>query len=94
MKRNIAFSPHDLLKDRYGIKQFDLILCQNVVIYFNDDAKNRIFKGFFEALRPGGYLFIGGTERLSIHKGLGFELTRPFFYKKPVEQPVVLRHAA
>ncbi|MEQ1821840.1 MAG: protein-glutamate O-methyltransferase CheR [Fimbriimonadaceae bacterium] len=94
VKRNISFSPHDLLKDRYGIKQYDLILCRNVVIYFNDDAKDRIFQGFYDALRPGGYLFIGGTERLNDHKKIGFELSRPFFYKKPAEEPALLRRAA
>ena len=81
--RHVRFGPHDLLADPYPQAEYDLILCRNVVIYFTDDAKERIYRGFFQALRPGGVLFVGGTERLSDHRAIGFELLRPFFYRKP-----------
>lgn len=84
IKRALTFSPHDLLADSYPTASYDLILCRNVVIYFNDEAKDRIFRGFFQALKPGGALFVGGTERLNDHHGIGFELIRPFFYRKPL----------
>ncbi len=84
LRNLVRFGPHDLLGEAYPKAEHDLILCRNVVIYFNDDAKERIFRGFFQALRPGGVLFVGGTERLSNHRSLGFELLRPFFYRKPV----------
>ena len=77
------FRPHDLLGDSYPKNEYDLILCRNVVIYFTDEAKERIYRGFFQALKPGGVLFVGGTERLSDHRAIGFELMRPFFYRKP-----------
>jgi chemotaxis protein methyltransferase CheR len=83
LKNKVRFGPHDLLGDAYPKAEYDLILCRNVVIYFNDDAKERIYRGFFQALRPGGVLFVGGTERLSNHRAIGFELLRPFFYRKP-----------
>ena len=83
LKNQVRFGPHDLLGDSYPKAEHDLILCRNVVIYFNDDAKERIYRGFFHALRPGGVLFVGGTERLSDHRAIGFELLRPFFYRKP-----------
>ncbi|MDQ2800868.1 MAG: protein-glutamate O-methyltransferase CheR [Armatimonadota bacterium] len=79
----VRFEPHDLLAGSYPDARYDLILCRNVVIYFTDDAKERIYRGFFRALRPGGILFVGGTERLADHRALGFELIRPFFYRKP-----------
>jgi len=84
LKSKVRFGPHDLLGDVYPKSEYDLILCRNVVIYFNDDAKERIYHGFFQALRPGGILFVGGTERLSNHRTIGFELVRPFFYRKPI----------
>lgn len=79
----VRFEPHDLLAGFYPDARYDLILCRNVVIYFTDAAKERIYRGFFRALRPGGVLFVGGTERLADHRALGFELIRPFFYRKP-----------
>ena len=84
LKNKVRFSPHDLLGDAYPKAEYDLILCRNVVIYFNDDAKERIYRGFYQSLRPGGVLFVGGTERLSDHRAIGFELLRPFFYRKPL----------
>jgi len=83
LRTRVLFGPHDLLAGPYPRAEYDLILCRNVVIYFNDDAKERIYRGFHAALRPGGVLFVGGTERLSDHKTIGFELLRPFFYRKP-----------
>ncbi len=79
----VQFGRHDLLADPYPRAEYDLILCRNVLIYFTEDAKERIARGFFQALRPGGVLFVGGTERLSDHRALGFESALPFFYRKP-----------
>ena len=83
LRTRVGFGPHDLLAGTYPKGKYSLILCRNVLIYFNDDAKERIYRGFHTALRPGGVLFVGGTERLSDHKAAGFELVRPFFYRKP-----------
>jgi chemotaxis protein methyltransferase CheR len=77
------FAKHDLLADSYPRSEYDLILCRNVLIYFTDEARERTARGFFQALRPGGVLFVGGTERLFDHRSLGFELILPFFYRKP-----------
>lgn len=81
LKRSINFSKHDLLADSYPPNTYDLILCRNVVIYFTEEAKDRIFRNFWSALRPGGVLFVGATERLSNAKSLNFELVKPFFYR-------------
>lgn len=83
LKSSVTFSRQDLLGDEYPTEMYDLILCRNVIIYFTDDAKNRIYANFFKALKPGGILFIGGTERLADHTKFGFELMRPFFYQEP-----------
>jgi chemotaxis protein methyltransferase CheR len=77
------FRRHDLLADPYPRGQYDLILCRNVLIYFTDEARERVYRGFWDALRPGGVLFVGGTERLSDHRALGFDLVRSFFYRRP-----------
>jgi len=42
----------------------DAIFCRNVMIYFSDDVKKQIVRGFFTSLRPGGYFYIGHSETL------------------------------
>ena len=71
LKRRISFRRHDLLSDPYP-QALDVILCRNVVIYFTDEAKAHIYRGFAKALRPGGLLFIGGRERIMRSADIGF----------------------
>lgn len=73
---------------------FDLIMCRNVVIYFTEDAKNQLYQRFMDALRPGGYLFVGSTERIFRHKEIGFETPVPFFYQKPKQEGNRWRNAS
>ncbi len=82
LKTLINFRKHDLLKEafRSGI---DLILCRNVVIYFTDEAKSVLYERFYQSLRPGGYLFVGGTERINDYADIGYVSRFPFFYEKP-----------
>ncbi len=82
LMRLIRFLKHNLLADSApGV--FDLIVCRNVVIYFGDEAKDRVNRMFFQALRPGGYLFVGGTERVADSEQIGFDNPLPFFYRRP-----------
>lgn len=82
LRRAVEVKRLDLLKDGYP-RDLDLIACRNVVIYFNDDAKDQIYRRFLEALRPGGILFVGGTERVSGAEEMGWERAGTFFYRKP-----------
>lgn len=82
VKKYLKFRKGDLLADRFEAG-FDLIMCRNVVIYFTEAAKDDLYKKFFQALKPGGYLFVGSTERIFNSKEIGFESPWPFFYQKP-----------
>jgi chemotaxis protein methyltransferase CheR len=42
----------------------DVIFCRNVMIYFSDEVKKQLVRGFFNALQPGGYFYIGHSETL------------------------------
>lgn len=77
----VKFKQHNLLADRYD-EQYDLIVCRNVLIYFTEQAKIDVFKKFHQALRPGGYLFIGSTEQLLQAREVGYEPQYSFFYRK------------
>lgn len=81
LKRRIQFRRHDLLSDPYP-KDIDLILCRNVVIYFTEEAKQHIYKGFSSSLRPGGVLFIGGSEMIMRSHEMGFRTAGTSMYLK------------
>lgn len=83
LKKWLTFQKHNLLESRFKTG-FDLVLCRNVVIYFTDETKTGLYRRFFESMSPGGYLFVGGTERINDAARIGFESRIPFFYRKPV----------
>ena len=84
VKEGITFQHHNLLLDKYD-SVFDLISCRNVVIYFTEEAKDKLYRRFLEALRPGGVLFVGGTEAILNFREIGFQHYMPFFYRKPMK---------
>ena len=61
--RNVTFKHHDLTKDPYPKSQH-LILCRNVLIYFNQTLQHKVVTKFHETLVPGGYLGLGDTENI------------------------------
>lgn len=82
IRQGVEFQRQDLLKDRFPTGM-DLILCRNVVIYFTEAAKATLFERFYQALRPGGYLLVGNTERIHGARDIGFTAPRAFFYQRP-----------
>ena len=61
LKKNIVFSNHNLVTDSvFG--EMDLIMCRNVLIYFNRELQDRVFRLFMDSLRPGGFLCLGSKE--------------------------------
>jgi len=56
--------PHDLLREAPPRPPYDLIVCRNVVIYFERQAQERLFETFVNALTPGGVLLLGKVETL------------------------------
>lgn len=82
LKRLINFKKQNLIKDQFE-KDFDLILCRNVVIYFTEETKFLLYKKFFSALKPQGILFTGSTEQIIQAREIGFESAAIFFYQRP-----------
>ena len=81
IKDCIEFKRHNLLKDPFE-KNFDLILCRNVVIYFTGETKAALYVKFYNALAPGGYFLVGSTEQIFEYRQIGFETAGPFLYTR------------
>ena len=66
MLRNlISFRELNLIGNWPMRAKFDALFCRNVVIYFEEDTQSKIWQRFSPLLTPGGYLYIGHSERLS-----------------------------
>ena len=61
LRRHLVFAQHDLL-EKPPITKLDLIISRALPTNINDDARERIFKLFRFALRPGGYLYLRDSE--------------------------------
>ncbi len=81
IKKYVQFKKHNLLTDVYP-SNCDMIVCRNVLIYFTEEAKNGVYKKFYDSLHDGGLLFIGNTEQILNPKDFGFTSIKSFFYKK------------
>ncbi len=60
---SVKFKHHDLVVDSHFFK-FDLILCRNVMIYFNQQLQNRVFELLHNSMFLGGFLALGSKESL------------------------------
>jgi chemotaxis protein methyltransferase CheR len=80
LRQMIDLKRHDLLTEPFE-RDFDLILCRNVVIYFTDEAKARLYRKFRASLAPGGMLFIGSTEHIFSAREIGLEPISSFLYR-------------
>jgi chemotaxis methyl-accepting protein methylase len=58
------FVQHDLLGDDYPPAAQHVIICRNVLIYFDRPTQERVLTRFHESLAPGGYLILGKVESL------------------------------
>ncbi len=64
LRKNITFANHNLVLD--GIfGEMQLILCRNVLIYFNRELQNRVLNLLYGSLQPGGFLCLGSKESIA-----------------------------
>src|SRR6185436_1228233 len=56
------FERRDLLNETQPRGPFDLVVCRNVMIYFDRESQDRLIDRFHGALAPGGFLVLGKTE--------------------------------
>jgi chemotaxis protein methyltransferase CheR len=62
VRRLVRFTAQDLRQSMQGLGPYDLILCRNVLIYFDMDTRRKIIAGLRRSLSPGGCLLLGASE--------------------------------
>ncbi|NQZ07401.1 MAG: protein-glutamate O-methyltransferase CheR [Algicola sp.] len=66
LKQNITFANHNLIKDQV-FAEMHLIICRNVLIYFDQTLQNKVIKLFRDALVHKGFLVLGDKESLQFN---------------------------
>jgi len=82
LRRLVRFEQGDLLRAEPEAGSFDLVLCRNTVIYFNEDVRDALHGRLAASLRSGGRLVVGATERVSEPARHGLAPDSPFVYRK------------
>lgn len=68
LMKNILFFHHSLLSNG-TLNEFNLILCRNVFIYFDDSLQEKILKNFHNSLDNNGFLVLGKSEGIQRNNG-------------------------
>lgn len=82
LRAMVRFRQLNLLHPWPFAGRFDVIFCRNVMIYFDTPTKEHLVAGFARHLRPGGYLYIGHSERVSGPAADLLTLVGPTIYQK------------
>jgi len=84
LQDRVVYRKHDLVTDdNIFYSKFDIILCRNVIIYFNSVLQNRVLEMCSNNLYKGGYLVLGLHEGILGSVANGFERVRGIYKKKP-----------
>lgn len=87
LKSLIMFRRMNFTRMPYPINgQFDVILCRNAMIYFDNILRTKMIREFYRLLRPGGYFCIGHAETL-IGMDDRFQKIKPSVYQKTLDGP-------
>ena len=84
LKKNIVFAEHNLVTDSV-FAEVNIIICRNVLIYFNRELQDTVFNLFTDSLINGGFLCLGSKETLQFSSKAGSYETVNFqekLYKK------------
>lgn len=82
IRDEVIFRRFNLMENQFPFKkQFHVIFCRNVMIYFDNEVKRQLVNRFYECTAPGGYLIIGQSESLN-RQQTGYKYVMPAVYRK------------
>lgn len=82
LRGEVIYRQFNLMDSITFKKPFDLISCRNVMIYFDGPTKVSLIERLYDAVKPGGYFFIGHAE--NVHKDTRFQFIKPAIYRRPL----------
>jgi chemotaxis protein methyltransferase CheR len=82
ISKMVRFERLNLIEPIPFKQEFDVIFCRNVMIYFDNETRQKIVDGFYNSLKSDGYLIIGHSESLNGIKH-PFKYIKPTIYRKP-----------
>ncbi len=82
LKSQIAFRHINLIEIPADLGRFDVIFCRNVMIYFDDQTRNKVMASLVQHLATGGYLFFGSAEAMSGYAQDMLTMISPGIYQK------------
>ncbi|WP_037501695.1 CheR family methyltransferase [Sphingomonas jaspsi] len=94
LRKNLRFQVHNLLEPAPHPREFDIVLCRNVLLYLNGERKAQVFDRIADAMAPDGWLMMGAGETV-IGQTRRFEAdpSARGLYRLP-EQPIERRATA
>lgn len=78
----VSYGKHNLVTGRPPRDAYDVIFCRNVMIYFDNETKQKVVNDMFNALKPGGYFIFGQSESV-IGLDTQFKTIAPSIYQRP-----------
>lgn len=81
IKDRVLFRYFNLMEQFPFKRKFDIVFLRNVMIYFDDETKVKLLNKIYDAMEPGGYLFIGCTEIIDKSQ-THFSFVQPSIYRR------------
>ncbi|EJF40557.1 methyltransferase CheR, SAM binding domain protein [Clostridium sp. MSTE9] len=81
IRRHVTFQRLNLMQPFPPMQPFDLIFCRNVMIYFDQNDRNKLINKYYDMLIPGGFLLIGHSETIQ-RDSSKFIYLEPSVYQK------------
>lgn len=81
LKKEVLFRQFNLMDTFPFRKKLHVVFLRNVMIYFDQETKNELLRKVYDALEPGGYLFIGRTETID-RASVPFQMIQPSIFRK------------
>lgn len=81
LKSQVLFRYFNLMEPFPFKRKFNIVFLRNVMIYFDEETKVKLLNKIYDAMEPGGYLFIGCTEIIDKNK-TGFTYVQPSIYRR------------
>lgn len=81
IKDEVLFRQFNLMEPFPFKRRMHIVFLRNVMIYFDKETKQELIRKVYEAMEPGGYLFIGRTETID-RSEVPFQLIQPSIFRK------------